>query len=180
MTSEKTLLERAHRFDEQALAELYDTHSSGIYRYAMRLLGDEIQAEECVSETFSRFLRALKNGGGPRRYIKAYLYRIAHNWITDQYRKQPENPLPLEQELYRDRSLLPPEILALEIERQQVRYALENLTPDQRQVIVLRYLEGWKNDEIAQALDKPIGAVKSLHHRGINALRRCLTRESKE
>jgi RNA polymerase sigma-70 factor (ECF subfamily) len=96
MTSDKELLKSARAFDQQTLAEIYDQYSPKLYRYAIRLLGDDTQAEDCVAETFSRFLNALQQGGGPKEHLQAYLYRIAHNWITDQYRRQ--SPVPLEQE----------------------------------------------------------------------------------
>jgi RNA polymerase sigma-70 factor (ECF subfamily) len=67
--------------------------------------------------------------------------------------------------------------LIQDLEEQQVLTALQLLTPDQRQVVVLKYIEGWQNKEIAQALDKPVGAIKSLQHRALNTLRRILTRE---
>ena len=63
MDSDKDLLSRARRLQRQALAEVYDRFSPGLYRYARRLLGDADLAEECVAETFSRFLRALHRGG---------------------------------------------------------------------------------------------------------------------
>ena len=62
------------------------------------------------------------------------------------------------------------------MERQQLRAALTLLTPDQRQVIVLKYLEDWENEAIARTLNKPIGAVKSLQHRALESLRRILNR----
>ena len=96
MTSDQALLQRARHFDQQALGEIYDTYSPRLYRYAMRLLGEVELSEDCVAETFSRFLHALHGGGGPTDYLQAYLYRVAHNWITDQYRRQPPPPLSLD------------------------------------------------------------------------------------
>ena len=95
--AEETLLRLARRFDQAALAELYDRYNNGIYYYALRLLGDSSLAEDCAAETFSRLLRALHDGGGPTENIKAYLYRSAHNWVTDYYRRTP--PLPLDPEV---------------------------------------------------------------------------------
>jgi RNA polymerase sigma-70 factor (ECF subfamily) len=68
-------------------------------------------------------------------------------------------------------------MVADEMELQQVRSALALLTPDQRQVITLKYLEEWENEDIARALNKPVGAVKSLQHRAIESLRRLLRRQ---
>ncbi len=170
---ERLLLQRARQFDKDALVEVYDRLSPAIYAYAMRLLGDNDLAEECVAETFSRFLLALQNGGGPQDYLRAYLYRIAHNWITDRYRRN--RPLaPLDPELRAAEDTEPHVAAAESLERQQVRAALALLTPDQRQVITLKYLEEMDTAEIAAALDKPPGAVKSLQHRALAALRRIL------
>ena len=54
------------------------------------------------------------------------------------------------------------------------RDLLWKLTKDQRQVIVLKYFEGWSNREVAESIEKPIGAVKSLQHRALRSLQRML------
>ena len=174
VSSDPLLLERARRFEKEALAEIFDRYNAGIFRYAMRLLGDMDLARECMAETFSRFLNALRRGAGPSNYLQAYLYRIAHNWITDYYRSKTPPSLPLDPELRSDPAGDPPRVVADEMELQQVRSALTLLTPDQRQVIMLKYLEEWENEDIARALNKPVGAIKSLQHRAIEALRRLL------
>jgi RNA polymerase sigma-70 factor (ECF subfamily) len=165
------LLELARGFDLAALGEIYDCYSPGLVRYATRLLGQSDLAEECVAETFSRFLKALHTGGGPTDALQAYLYRMAHHWITDHYRRQPPPTFSLNETLASD--LGDPAQTALEnIEREQVRDALMRLTPEQREVVVLRYLEGWENAEVAALLGKPVGAIKALQHRALDALRR--------
>lgn len=177
MISEEQLCAQIHDFDEHILAEVYDRYSTEIFRYTMRLLGDSELAEECVAETFHRFLLSIKRGGGPRQYLRAYLYRVAHNWVSDYYRNRNRGVLPLDPDCYIDEQKEPPHIFADELMRQDVRLALSKLTPDQRQVIVLRYLEDWEYVDISHALDKPVGAVKALQHRGLNALRRHLLKE---
>jgi len=62
----------------------------------------------------------------------------------------------------------------LRAQQEQIREALWQLTPDQRQVILLKYYEDWSNTEVAKAIEKPVGAVKSLHHRGLTRLRKLL------
>ncbi|MBP1692745.1 MAG: polymerase sigma-70 factor, subfamily [Chloroflexi bacterium] len=180
MADDLYLITRAKRFDSQALAEIYDRFSPGIYRYALRLLGDQEMARECMAETFQRFLAALQRGAGPNDYLQAYLYRIAHNWITDTYRRRTPPMLPLDPELRSDPGEEPHRLVDEELERKQVRAALALLTPEQRQVITLKYLEDWQNDEIARALDKPVSAIKSLQHRAIGALRRILIQSGEE
>lgn len=176
--NEQHLLTRAQRFDLDALAEIYDLYSPGLYAYAMRLLGDSSQADDCVAETFRRYLQALKAGKGPKHHLKAYLYRIAHNWITDQYRRQPLPSLSLEGDPPLPTDQHPEQEADERLEREQVRRALQCLTPEQRQVIMLKYVEGWENQAIAAALNKPVGAVKSLQHRALESLRRILLKPS--
>jgi len=143
----------------------------------MRLMSDEELAEECVAETFNRFLTVLKAGRGPQHHLQAYLYRVAHNWITDYYRRQPPPTLPLEPDLIPIPGSDPQVQVALEMEKERVRDALRLLTPEQRQVVVLKYLEEWQNQEIAEAIEKQVGAVKALEHRALNTLRRILMKE---
>lgn len=179
MSSEKDLIQRARRFEEPALADIYDRYSPGVYRYAMRLLGDDKAAEDCVADTFLRYLQALAAGGGPQDHLQAYLYRIAHNWITDHYRRQPLPTLPLDDELLSDDDDLL-QVTSDRMEQTKVRGALRQLTSEQRRVIVLKYLEGWENEAVAQALEKPVGAIKALQHRALGALRRLLLPQKEE
>ena len=172
MSDEQDLLKRASQIETQALAEVYDTYSPGIYRYAMRLLGDMTLAEDCVSETFARFLKAMQDRRGPRDHLQAYLYRIAHNWVVDLYRRN-EKVFELSDAI-RSEADIPEEEAAKHIRRKQVRKAIRQLTPDQQQVISLKYLENWSNEEVARALKKPIGAVKSIQHRALKSLYRLL------
>ena len=173
---DQTILARAKRFENQALEEIFDTFSPGIYRYAFRLLGDTELARECMAETFSRFLSALKRDSGPDTYLQAYLYRIAHNWITDYYRSKVPPTYHLDEAVIADFKDEPHHAVADAMASQQVREALALLTPDQRQVIVLKYLEDWENEAIALTLNKPVGAIKALQHRGLQALHRILSR----
>ncbi|RLD04735.1 MAG: hypothetical protein DRI32_05175 [Chloroflexi bacterium] len=180
MSEEAKLIQRAYRLEGQALAEIYDTHNEAIYRYAMRLLGNVDAAEECVSETFTRFLNALHRKKGPRDHLKAYLFRIAHNWITDYYRRAAPATEPIDDEISLVSTEKPDMEAFQNIEIVRVRAALKKLTPAQEQVISLKFLEGWENAEIATAIGKPIGSVKSLQHRALATLKRILLDEDDE
>ena len=173
---DQALLERAKRFEAQVLEEIFDNFSPGIYRYAFRQLGDAELARECMAETFSRFLSALDRDGGPDNYLQAYLYRIAHNWITDYYRRKVPPTSPLDAVVIADSAVEPQKVVADQMASQQLREALALLTDDQRQVIVLKYLEDWDHKAIALALNKPVGAIKALQYRALQALRRILSR----
>jgi RNA polymerase sigma-70 factor (ECF subfamily) len=172
---EQELLKRASELDTRALAEIYDLHGTGIYRYAMRLLGDVCLSEDCVADTFTRFLKSLQAGRGPRHHLQAYLYRIAHNWIVDLYREHGQT-LELSEALRSQADV--PEEAAQHIRQKQVRTAIRCLTPDQQQVIVLKFLEEWSNEEVSHVLKKPVGAVKSIQHRALRSLHRLLSETS--
>jgi RNA polymerase sigma-70 factor (ECF subfamily) len=173
--SEQALLVRARKFERQALAEIYDMYSPGLYRYAARLLGDPQTAEECVSETFSRFLHALKDHRGPRDYLQAYLYRIAHNWIVDFFRRE-KLPEVLADE-QPDDGPNPESTAERNIQDSRLRAAIRQLTTEQQQVILLKYMENLDNAMVAHAMKKPVGAIKSLQHRALTRLQQILNEE---
>jgi RNA polymerase sigma-70 factor (ECF subfamily) len=173
MVDEQDLLIRAKRFDKDALTLVYDHFSPLIYRYAYHMLGDPHLAEECLADTFKRFLQMTKAGKGPETHLKAYLYRIAHNWITDLYRGKKHEEVELS-ENFMDLAPEPRAELQQLLEKETVRKALLKLTPDQQQVIVLRFIEEYENDEVAGILNKSVGSIKALQHRALAALRQQL------
>ena len=184
--SDDALLARARVFDRAALTAVYDRYNERIYYFALRMLGDPQLAEECTAETFQRLLNALHRGGGPQNNLKAYLFRTAHNWVTDVYRRTP--PLPLEDTLEylaetdhpagaQQAGSNPEQEAEKRIQQAQMRAALRLLTAEQRQVILLRYIEGWTLEEIAISLEKTTGAIKALQHRAVAALQKILVSE---
>jgi RNA polymerase sigma-70 factor (ECF subfamily) len=98
---------------------------------------------------------------------------MAHNWITDQYRRAiPEDEgLP---EYHASQNDHPEDIVIYNIESQEIRNVLRELPENQRQAVVLKFLEGLENQEIAIAMNKPVGAVKALQHRGLQTIRKKL------
>jgi RNA polymerase sigma-70 factor (ECF subfamily) len=175
-SDERHLLAGARRLDAKSLAAVYDHYSPAIYTYAMRLLGDTTVAEDCVSETFFRFLKALQNGQGPVDYLKAYLYRVAHNWITDYYRRQPSPSEELDEEMP-DTHPNPAHQAENRMMAERTRKALLLLPPEQHEVVILRYFEGMDLEEIATSMGKTLGATKALQHRGLTALRKMFSEE---
>jgi RNA polymerase sigma-70 factor (ECF subfamily) len=175
---EVELLRRARTFDQDALTCIYQTYHPAIYRYIYHHLGDAQVCQDLASEVFHRFLTALRGDSGPDRQLKAWLYRVAHNLIVDELRRRThrdhsslDGPLA---ELLTDKSPSPEERARYAIAGAHVRRALLQLTPEQRQVIVLKFLEGMDNSEIAEITGRTVGAVKALQFRGLDALRYAL------
>jgi RNA polymerase sigma-70 factor (ECF subfamily) len=77
MIMETRLKNSVGTINKQDLVAAYDQHSQELYRYAYRLAGDSDVAEDCVAETFSRYLRLVREGRGPTENVRAYLYRMA-------------------------------------------------------------------------------------------------------
>ena len=158
--------------DERKMIAIYDEYSPRLFRYAVRLLGETVLAEDCVAETFSRFIKAVGSNGGPRANVGAYLYRSAHNWITDYYRSRPVEPL--DPELTTGEAGNPSSVVGKQLEQAQVRQALLRLTPEQRQVIMLRFYEEWSHAQISRTIGKSAEATRALQARAIAALRQLL------
>jgi len=160
--------------DRKALIDIYETYNPKLFRYAYRLLGDQDTAEECVAETFSRFINFLRGNPGGPEYIQAYLYRVAHNWITDYYRRQPPVADPLVENIPDRANGNVAAMLGEKMEKDKVRNAILLLPEDQRQVIVLRFLEDKSHTEISATMGKSPEATRALQYRALASLRRML------
>lgn len=177
--SEERWLTAARKFDEKTLGEMYDALSPELYRYAYRLVGDVDQAEDLLSETFYRFLRAIQSGGGPKEHLRAYLYRTLHNLVVDRHRRgEPTWSELLPEQVAGEEGDDPGTAVQQQLEMQQARSLLWQLTAEQRQVILLRFFQDLNNAEIAAVLEKTEGAVKALQHRGLASLRRLIERHT--
>ncbi len=169
--SEIQLLRRARKFDEQALAAIFDTYYRPLYRYLYHQTGHVQTAEDLTAKVFQRFLEALHKGQGPEKNLTAWLFKIAHHLAIDESRRLVfRDHIPLDENLA-DAQAGMDEHLYITHETERVHLALNKLTPQQRAVIILHFLEGLENTEIAHILHSTIGAVKALQHRALAALR---------
>jgi len=110
-----------------------------------------------------------------RYYFGIYSYALRLLGDSDLAREcMSATEIPLAASLVTDPEHDPAQAVARRMELQKIRSAMARLTPEQRQVLSLKYLENWENEQIAQAMNKPVGAVKSLQHRAINTLRRLI------
>jgi RNA polymerase sigma-70 factor (ECF subfamily) len=161
------------QLDKRSLIKLYEENNEALYRYAYRYLSDQNLAEECVAEVFARYLKRLQNDKKPNGNQKAYLYRIAHNWVVDYYRKRKpdenigENPLP-------DQKSNPELLFSNKQIHEALRKALLKLPEEQRMVIELRVMEEWSHEEVADYLGKTVEASRAMQYRAIKGLRRTL------
>jgi RNA polymerase sigma-70 factor (ECF subfamily) len=175
VNQDQTLLNRARAFDEQALGEIYDAYFERLYRYAYRFVGDTDSAQDIASETLRRLLEALRDGRAPN-HLGAWLYRVAHNLAMDQHRKRPaQGIVSLEPDLDQSDKANTEADSEQRLTQRKVRAALARLTPEQQNVVMLKFMEGYSNAEVGVLMNKPEGAIKSLQHRALAALKRTLT-----
>jgi RNA polymerase sigma-70 factor (ECF subfamily) len=155
------------------IAALYDRYAPDLYRYIYHRLGAKTLAEDLTAEVFVRVLR-LKRAPDDWR---AYLYRIAHNLVIDYTRRNPGVWTDAREGIAEERADLF-ERASVEDERRTLRRAIARLSPDQQQVILLKFVEEFSNAEIARIMGKSEGAVKALQHRALGNLREWLREPS--
>jgi RNA polymerase sigma-70 factor, ECF subfamily len=169
---EVRLIQRAKQGDPTAFAELYDRHQPAIYRYIFYQVSDAATAEDLTSEVFVRLVEKIDHFTYRGRPLRAWLYTIARNLVTDYHRRAGRFPsFSLDERLMADIDT-PEETAEQRAAQRRLAAAIARLTEDQRQVILLKFIQGLDNKTAAQVLNKSIGAVKALQHRGLAALRR--------
>lgn len=166
--SELVLLAKAG--DAEAFGHLYETYLDRIYRYIYFRVTDEQTAEDLISQVFTKAWENLDRYQPSGRPFIAWLYTIAHNTVIDHYRTRKdtvaiENTLSLASD-----SPSPDEQVELHFEADNLRSALQTLTLEQQQVVVLKFIAGLTTDEIAAQLRKSPGAIRALQMRALQAL----------
>ena len=171
------LVERAQSGDREALEELYLIHFDRIYSYLHLSVGNRHDAEDLTTQTFLKMLEAIGRFRWQSVPFSAWLFRIAHNLAIDHFRSrrrvqaEDEVPEPAGQE---ESSA---EQQAMDSLGQAGMLALiGRLSPEQRQVLTLKFLFGFANAEVAGILGKTEGAVKSLQHRALATLQKHVAR----
>ncbi|MGH9805186.1 MAG: RNA polymerase sigma factor [Candidatus Acidiferrales bacterium] len=151
--------------DPLAFRELFDRYKNSIYGYVRRRVNDPGRAEEITQDVFLALVQR-RNGYHVSASFRTYLYRIALNRIASEYRKKKESD-PLPEEVPAASGGDPAVV-------QQVREALAQLEPEQREIVLLREYQGLSYEEIAAVLSIPVGTVRSRLFRAKMALRELL------
>jgi RNA polymerase sigma-70 factor (ECF subfamily) len=159
--------------DQAAFGELYERHVRRIYNYIYYRTGNHHDAEDLTARVFQRALRHVGNFEDKGVPFSAWLYRIAHNLVANWHRDRSRRPVvPLEDHVYVGEESHHPETEAIvEEERLMVLAAVRHLPPDRQQLLILKFVERLSNAEIGEIMGRTEGAIKSLYHRTLNALR---------
>jgi RNA polymerase sigma-70 factor, ECF subfamily len=169
----RALVERAQRGDRDALEELYLIHFDRIYSYLHVSVGNRHDAEDLTTQTFLKMLESIGKFRWQSAPFSAWLFRIAHNLAMDHFRAnrrwQPEEEVP---EPVPDETTSA-EAGALEsIGRKSMLELIEELSPEQQQVLTLKFVFNFSNADAATILGKTEGAIKSLQHRALASLQK--------
>jgi RNA polymerase sigma-70 factor, ECF subfamily len=176
---ERQLVEQAQGGDRDALEQLYLLHFDRIYSYLHLSVGNRHDAEDLTTQTFLRMLEAIPRFRWRSAPFSAWLFRIAHNLAMDHFRSrrrlQPEEnvPEPAEEEPSAEAAAM--ESLA----NQSMLELIDGLSPEQKQVLTLKFVFSFANGDVATILGKTEGAVKSLQHRALASLQKQLAGEER-
>ncbi len=173
--SDVTLLEAARQMDRSALVKIFDLYSTALYNYALRLCNDALIADYIVGDVFAKLLEQLSAGKGPSTNLRSYLYEMTYHLVVDEARYSNrgvsfEVVEYIQQDGYSN-------VISLENRMlyDAILKAVQNdLTEDQRHVIILRFLEGFSLQETAKIIGKAVSNVKVIQNRAISALRKSL------
>jgi RNA polymerase sigma-70 factor (ECF subfamily) len=169
----------ARRREPGAVTRVYTAYAPALFRLCLAAVGDRPTAEDLTSDVFKSAIEDLPRFRGPVEALGGWLFRIAHHDLSDYRRRQARNLVqPLDDRLEEAAlagGAMDPEQLALDrVEGDRVLAALRQLTPDQREVLLLRLVANLTAPEVAGILNKSTDAVKALQHRGLASLARLL------
>ncbi len=159
---------------EARLTALFDSCYPRIARYALARIGDQSEAEDIASEVFVRAIEALPSYRERGLPMEAWLFRIAHNLVVDHLRRvnrveRSEEPV----EGLLD-SKDPAHVAEERIRLREVREAMRTLTPQQREVVSLRFFAGLDSKEVAAVMHKSRGSVREMQRAALERLREML------
>ncbi len=170
---EEVVLSRAVEGDREAFGMLYERYVGRIYNYVYYRTGNQHDAEDLTARVFFRALRRIRNYQDRGLPVSAWLYRIAHNLVANWHRDRSRRPeVPLDEVITFSHTTEHPEVALLRTEEQEnLLRIIHKLPPDRQQLLFLKFVEHLPNAEIGRIMGRTEGAVKSLYHRTLLALR---------
>lgn len=161
--------------DASAFGELYDRFVERVYRYLYFRAGSQPEAEDLTEQVFLKAWEAIGRYRWQGRPFLAWLYRLAHNAHIDHVRtRKPTTSLNNDERPLELASSAAAVELARALDAEVLARALAQLTADQQQVIVMKFIDGVDNEQIAQSMGKREGAIRALQMRALMSLRRVL------
>ncbi len=172
MESDDALVERS-KIDPVAFGEIYERYVDKIFSYIFHRTGSRLDAEDLTAHTFYQALTNIQDYTDRGLPLSAWLYRIAHNAVANWHRDRHRRPtVSLDHLTESPQPKGNPYQAAETWEREQALLrAMRKLHPDRQLLLILKFTEGLSNAQIGEIMDRSEGAVKSLYHRTLVALR---------
>ncbi len=168
---EKALIEQA-KTDKQAFGQLYERHMSQIYNYLYYRTGNSHDAEDLTEKVFFRALQHIDRYEDKGVPFSAWLYRIARNLLSNWYRDEGKRrTISIDKIEHRLGDNGPEFATELAEDRDVLLAAIRRLPADRQELLILKFVERMTNAEIGTVLGRTEGAIKSLYHRTLLALR---------
>lgn len=166
------LVLRAIQKDQEAFGELYDRHVVRVYRHIYYMVGNAAEAEDLTAQAFLRAWEAIGRYQVRGAPFVSWLLRIAHNLGVSHLRSKRESSQIhegiVDQKMQRD----PESAYEQTADEELVREAILMLREEQRQVIILRFIEDLDYKEVAEIIGKSVAAIRVIQHRALNSLRK--------
>lgn len=175
----RALVDLAKQGDTDAFGQLYDHYVSGIFRFVYYRVGSRQLAEDLTSETFVRGLRAIQRFNWQGKDFGAWLTTIARNLIADHF-KSSRSRLEVVTETIpesRTHAASPEEEVLSLISNKMLFDAVKSLPPEQRDCILMRFIQGLSIAQTAAALGRSEGAIKQLQLRAVRGLAKSIPEE---
>jgi RNA polymerase sigma-70 factor (ECF subfamily) len=159
--------------DREAFGALYERYVKKIYNYIYYRTSNQHDAEDLTARVFHRAMGHIENYVDQGVPFQAWLYRIAHNLVANWYRDRGRRKIiPLDEFVASSlRSEAPDHYAEDEEERERLLAAIKRLPPERQQLLLLKFVEQLSNAEIGETMGRTEGAIKSLYHRTLIALR---------
>jgi len=159
--------------DKEAFGEIYERYLTKIYNYIYYRTSNQQDAEDLTAKVFYRALSHIENYVDKGVPFQAWLYRIAHNLVANFHRdKSRRKIIPLDDYVAHTLKSDAPDIQAETSEQKaSLMEAIHRLPADRQQLILLKFIEQKSNAEIGEIMERTEGAIKSLYHRTLMALR---------
>ncbi|MCC7208025.1 MAG: sigma-70 family RNA polymerase sigma factor [Anaerolineae bacterium] len=172
LNTEDQLMARARRGDQAAIMQIYDLYFPAVYQFIRMRVDDARHAEDLSSDVFVRLIDAFRGRNAPSRSLRGWLFRVARRELGRHFDRERRFTTEAIDEWISlpDGDEMEVQFIR-EMSAERARHAIQRLSTDQQEVLLLRFGQGLSLEETADVMGKNLGAIKSLQFRAVNALR---------
>lgn len=181
-TRDESLLVEQAKSSPEAFGWLYEKYVQKIYSYIYYRTGNHYDAEDLTAKTFHRSMKHILHYEQRGVPFSAWLYRIAHNVVANWHRDRSRRKVIALDDLamHHQRRQSPEGFVEDNEEKRELLKVIRQLSADRQQLLILKFVEGMSNEAIGQVMGRSEGAIKSLYHRTLLALRKEMLSQSRK